>query len=190
VGGAGRPRRGVDDLAAADTRAFVRRWVARTVEAPVVAPPDPGALVAELGRVGIRATAVDRVEALRGGPFGAVVLSGALRAAPSLDAALAAAARVLDDGALLVVEDEAGGELERAIAARYDVLEVHPAPWRWRAELAHLRALGARGLTRAVRLLRDERRAIRAGAPAAGIRIVASLDSAPLRGATLGRNGR
>jgi hypothetical protein len=178
---AGPPGHTVDALAAADSRAFVRRWVARTVEAPVVAPGDAGALVAELRRVGIRATGVDRVEALRGGPFGAVILAGALRSAPSLEAALAAAERVLDDGALLVVEDEAGPDLERAIAARFDLLEWRPAAYRWRAELAHLRALGARGVPRAVRLVRDERRSIRAGAPAGGVRIVASRPSTPRR---------
>ena len=69
-----RARRGrtVDDVAAWDTRLFVRRWVARTVLAAVVAPGNGVALAAELRRVGIRATELDRVDALRGGPLGAV----------------------------------------------------------------------------------------------------------------------
>lgn len=172
-------RRGsaVDDLAAFETRLLVRRWVARTVLAAVVAPGDGVALAAELRRVGIRATELDRADALRGGPLGAVVLVGAFGAGPpvvSVAAALAAAERVLDDGALLVVEDAADPAVERAIAARFDVLDVRALPWRWRAELPRLRRAGAAGVKEAVRLLRGERAAIRAGAPAAGIGVVAT----------------
>jgi hypothetical protein len=172
--GAGRPGRGVDDVAAAATRAFVRRWVARTVEAAVVAPGDGGALAAELRRVGIVAIEVDRAEALRGGPFGAVILVGALGDAPPRDAALAAAERVLDDGAFLVVVDEAGRGVEQAIGARFDVLEERPAPWRWRGELPRLRGAGPAGVAEAVRRLREERRAMAAAARAAGVCVVAS----------------
>jgi hypothetical protein len=172
-------RRGstVDDLAAFETRLFVRRWVARTVLAAVVAPGDGVVLAAELRRLGIRATELDRPDALRGGPLGAVVLVGAFGAGPSagtVGAALAGAERVLDDGALLVVEDAADPALERAIAARFDVLDVRGLPWRWRAELPRLRRAGAAGLEEAVRLLRGERSAIRAGALAAGIGVVAT----------------
>ena len=173
MGGSGRSGRSVDVVAAVATRAFVRRWVARTVQAAVVSPGDGGALATELRRVGVVATEIDREEALRGGPFGAVILVGALPAR-SRDAALAAAERVLDDGALLVVEDEAGGGLERAVAARFDVLEERPAPWRWRGELGRLGAAGLAGVAEAMQRLRAERRAMAAGTPAAGIRIVAS----------------
>ncbi len=172
-----RPGRTVDDVAAVETRRFVRRWVARTVLAAVVAPGYGVALAAELRRVRIRATELDRTDALRGGPLGAVVLAGALGSAgsrSSVDAALAAAERVLDDGALLVVEDAADPGLERAIAARFDVLEIRPLAWRWRAELPRLRGTGAAGVSELVGLLRAERAALRAGSPAAGVGVVAS----------------
>ncbi|HVI95939.1 MAG TPA: hypothetical protein VM753_18130 [Anaeromyxobacter sp.] len=173
-----RARRGrtVDDVAAWDTRRFVRRWVARTVLAAVVAPGNGVALAAELRRVGIRATELDRVDALRGGPLGAVVLAGALGGTPTaaLPAALAAAERVLDEGALLLVLDAADPRLERAVAARFDVLEVRPLAWRWRLQLPRLRQAGTAGVAEAVRLLRQERAAVRAGGPAAGVGLVAA----------------
>ncbi|HVI94096.1 MAG TPA: hypothetical protein VM753_08815, partial [Anaeromyxobacter sp.] len=64
--------------------------------------------------------------------------------------------------------------LERAVAARFDVLEVRALAWRWRLQLPRLRQAGAAGVAEAVRLLRQERAAVRAGAPAGGVGRVAA----------------
>jgi SAM-dependent methyltransferase len=200
-----RPARSAGDVPAAATRVFLRRWAARTSHLLQVGCGD-GEVLARLAWSGVVVSGVEAdpavaatarargldvvtggIEDVRGGPYAVVALTGVLGRARSLDATLRAAWRLLEDGALLLVEDldpsraaaagHSGVDIRGSVAARFDVIDAREVPGLYRrvaARIAGTARDGPGAASAIASLLCEERRLVRAGAiRAMGLRIVA-----------------
>ncbi|BDG04456.1 class I SAM-dependent methyltransferase [Anaeromyxobacter oryzae] len=197
--------RSAADVPSGATRVFLRRWAARTSHLLQVGCGD-GEVLARLAWNGVVVSGVEEdpaaaavarargldvvtggIEDVRGGPFAVVALTGVLRMAPSLDAMLRSAWRLLDDGAILLVEDldprragtvgHAGVEIRGFVAARFDLIDSREVPALYRRVAARISGTprdGPGAASAVAALLCEERRLVRAGViRAAGLRLVA-----------------